>query len=422
MSGDLPAVQPPCGVIRSRLAAVPPSAGAARDGGVSHGQPRNRMRVAGRFSSLCLLAFLAAGEAAVSGAEADTATPPPQQNNERAPSAAYSHEPDCRTVQGHAATGNAAQEERPEEKMREYKDAYHAPVRVVFRGDTGAYLDIVMLLAALGSGLFLTLRGMATRALVVQLIACLAYFGFVRGGCVCPIGAMSNALAALTTPEVLGLTMLVFLVAPLAVALVAGRVFCGTVCPLGAWQQLVWRLGKPLRLPQWAHRLIRLCPLAMTAAVVWSAWKKDEPLICRADPFVPSFRAARSGLQSLANRLANRLANGFDEPGWVFAGDATTWLVFGVTLLICFFIALPFCRFVCPYGVLLGIFSLVASRRRSVDQDRCVQCGACAKVCPTGAIGPDKGHAFQVSMAACVQCGRCTGCCPTAAISCPKAR
>ena len=45
------------------------------------------------------------------------------------------------------------------------------------------------------------------------------------------------------------------------------------------------------------------------------------------------------------------------------------------------------CRYLCPLGALLGLVSKVSWLRRRVMAEKCVACGACARVCPTGTIG-----------------------------------
>ncbi|MBT9775648.1 4Fe-4S dicluster domain-containing protein [Clostridium sp. MCC353] len=51
-----------------------------------------------------------------------------------------------------------------------------------------------------------------------------------------------------------------------------------------------------------------------------------------------------------------------------------------------------------------------------VNQDECVACGACVKVCPRKAISIYKGIFAAVDFAACVGCGLCVGTCPASVI------
>ncbi|MCX7804445.1 MAG: 4Fe-4S binding protein, partial [Planctomycetota bacterium] len=74
-------------------------------------------------------------------------------------------------------------------------------------------------------------------------------------------------------------------------------------------------------------------------------------------------------------------------------------------------VAFPFCRYVCPYGVLLGLFSLAAFRRRKLPEN-CRACGACERSCPVGAIRTDRERrTAEADACRCIQCGICRDAC-----------
>ena len=169
---------------------------------------------------------------------------------------------------------------------------------------------------------------------------------------------MQNVVAALARPDVLlPLSVVVFFLLPLIVALWAGRVFCAGVCPLGAVQDLV--LLRPIPVPRTASDVLRLLPLLYLAGTVLLAAVGSMSLICRFDPFVTLFR--RSG----------------------GAGMVAYSVVF---LLLCVVVARPYCRFLCPYGVLLGWLAQLAPQRAQIAEQSCVACRLCEQHCPVDAI------------------------------------
>ena len=223
-----------------------------------------------------------------------------------------------------------------------------------------AGLDIVVLLAALVAATWIIHRLRSRKAMCALSIFSLAYFGFFRGGCVCPIGAIQNVSLALADPRFsLSFGVAVFFTLPLVFALLFGRVFCGAVCPLGAIQDLV--LFRPVRIPGWLCRGLNVLPYFYLGLAVFMAATGSAFIICLYDPFVGFFRLAGPARMLL-------LGLGF--------------LILGA------FVGRPYCRFVCPYGALLGVLSRVAGHQVSTTPDECVVCGLCAEACPFDAIEP----------------------------------
>jgi polyferredoxin len=220
------------------------------------------------------------------------------------------------------------------------------------------YVDLAALVLALGVASYLAVVRRSRRGLFLLAIGSLLWLGFWRGGCICPIGAIQNVTLAIFEPTyALPWTAAAIFVLPILFTLFFGRTFCAAVCPLGAVQELV--ALRPVRVPVWLdHALGLLAYLYLGAGVMFAALGTAF-VVCRYDPFVGFFRMGAS---------ANMLVLG------------ACFLVVGI------FIGRPYCRYLCPYGAILGIVSRWSKWQVRIPPDRCIQCRLCEEACPYGAI------------------------------------
>jgi len=241
-------------------------------------------------------------------------------------------------------------------------------------------LDVAVLAGALALASYLALRRRSRRGLVALMLASLLYFGFWRGGCVCPIGAIQNVSRGLFDPGyIVPWAVVAFFALPLVTALLFGRTFCAAVCPLGAIQDVV--VIKPVKVPPALAGALGLLPWVYLSAAILLAATGSAFIICRYDPFVSFFR-----LVPIGKWLAPSLPGGTGATAPTLAGR-TDLLVLGASaLVIGMFVGRAYCRFVCPYGALLGLLSRASRWRVSITPDECIQCRLCEDACPFGAI------------------------------------
>jgi Fe-S-cluster-containing hydrogenase component 2 len=69
----------------------------------------------------------------------------------------------------------------------------------------------------------------------------------------------------------------------------------------------------------------------------------------------------------------------------------------------------PWCRYLCPYGALTGLFGLLSPTRIRRNADLCIDCAKCAKACPAG-LPVDR--VSSVRSAECSACMLCVTSCP----------
>jgi NosR/NirI family nitrous oxide reductase transcriptional regulator len=224
-------------------------------------------------------------------------------------------------------------------------------------------LDIVVFLGALALMTWVIIKKRSRKAVFWISVFSLLYFGFYREGCICAIGSIQNVTMAIFNPAyTIPLTAIIFFIAPLAVTLFYGRTFCAGVCPLGAIQDLV--AFRPISLKSWVRTLLGLIPVLYLGLALLFAATGTDFIICRYDPFVGFFRM-----------------NG-------------TFMMLGIgalLLLVGIFIARPYCRFFCPYGVLLNLVSRVSNKHMSIANGKCISCKLCENACPFDAIDKPTG-------------------------------
>lgn len=82
-----------------------------------------------------------------------------------------------------------------------------------------------------------------------------------------------------------------------------------------------------------------------------------------------------------------------------------------VLLIASLFIRHAWCRYLCPYGALMGVVSLLSPFKIRRNAESCIDCGKCAKNCPSR-IPVDK--LIQVRTVECTGCMTCVESCPVA--------
>ena len=170
------------------------------------------------------------------------------------------------------------------------------------------------------------------------------------------------------------------LVVFVVLAFAFGRAFCGHVCPIGAVQELAYLLPlKKLRIS-----------------------RKAVPIAFRFAVFVAFLILAVAASIGMLKYLGVKDFFHLDF-------GAAFFYVFLTLLIISAFAYRPFCRFLCPYGVLLSI-AAIKSRFRLQRNENCIDCGKCEEVCPTNEAG--RTDLKQE----CYMCNRCKEACPSNAI------
>jgi polyferredoxin len=215
-----------------------------------------------------------------------------------------------------------------------------------------------------------------------------------------PIAGLMNTKYLVLTgrvPAVHPAAMFLFL-GFVGMSLFLKKSFCSWLCPVGTFSEFLGKLGRRifgrnLRLPRWADIPLRGLKYLLLAffAVIIGAMSAEA---------LDGFMATPYGL------LADvKMLNFFRGMG------LTAAVVIGLLVLASTLVEHFWCRYLCPYGALMGLVSLASPVKIRRDAEACIDCSKCAKACPAG-IKVDQ--LVQIRSAECTACMACVAACPAA--------
>ncbi len=190
--------------------------------------------------------------------------------------------------------------------------------------------------------------------------------------------------------------LMIFIVT-LVLALLIRRGFCSWVCPIGTaaeWAHKTGKklLGRNLSMPKWLDVILRSLKYVLLGFFVFSI-------------LLMPIAALRQFIYGPYNRIADvKMYLLFSN---ISVAALSVILVLGLlSVLFKNFL----CRYLCPYGALLGLFSSLSPVAVRRDADKCVECGKCGRACPNQ-IPVDKKK--MVRSVECTACFSCVGVCRT---------
>jgi polyferredoxin len=182
----------------------------------------------------------------------------------------------------------------------------------------------------------------------------------------------------------------------LAIAFLFRKAFCSWLCPGGTLSEYLWRAGRQIfghnfSLPRWFDVPLRSLKYLLAGFFVWAIASMSARDI---EEFMRSPYAVVADV---------RMLNFFRYLG------ETAAIVFGLLVIASVLVQNFWCRYLCPYGALLGLASLLSPLRIRREPSACIDCAKCAKACPS-ALPVDK--LITIKSAECTGCLECVAVCP----------
>ncbi|MBI4820337.1 MAG: 4Fe-4S binding protein [Deltaproteobacteria bacterium] len=270
----------------------------------------------------------------------------------------------------------------------------------------------------------------------VQLVSFI-FFYFVVYSCLGVFGMIRNSLYGLTLLGSVYTESFYWMALPvlvIAATLVSGPLFCGWICPTGTLQELTGmvrrRFVKPRARPTRRRMLaLGLFLLSFIAVVAWLGTRKelfveDSSLHWGAGLILVCYLVVAGVLDDLPTRslrvlslsaiFASALFHWVVSSPMHFAftsrSDPASMLTTAVILVSSLFVLRAWCRYLCPWGYLMGFLNRFSRSRIVRNEALCNECQICTQACDVGAI--DRG---VIRIEHCQFCLACVDHCPTSA-------
>ncbi|MEO8591823.1 MAG: 4Fe-4S binding protein [Candidatus Solibacter sp.] len=226
-----------------------------------------------------------------------------------------------------------------------------------------------------------------------------------------PIASLMNLKVLLLAGEMPRLhpAGMFLLLAFLSASWIFRKSFCGWLCPVGTMSEYLWKLGRQtfgrnFRVPRKLDIGLRSLKYVLLGLFLFAVGSMS----------VDAIRAFLEGPYGIVSDV--KMLNFFRYMG--VAGGITVALL----VIASVFIQNFWCRYLCPYGALMGLASLASPLRIRRDTSLCIDCGKCAKACPS-VLPVDK--LVTIQSAECIGCMECVAECPAAGalfMSAPRRR
>ena len=214
-----------------------------------------------------------------------------------------------------------------------------------------------------------------------------------------PISSFMNLIYFLKTGTVNRVHPAGFVIFTLTIvlSLVAGRGFCSWVCPIGTISEYAHKAGRRffgfnIVPPKWIDLPLRSVKYILLGFFSYAI-----------------LRMSGESLRMFLDGPYNRIV---DVKMYLFFAhiSRTALMILLILLWLSILVRNFWCRYLCPYGALLGLVSAVAPVTVRRDSGACIDCGACARACPNCVAVNTKE---RMDSPECMSCYSCVRACPS---------
>jgi polyferredoxin len=211
-----------------------------------------------------------------------------------------------------------------------------------------------------------------------------------------PIGALMSLKIWLTRgvfDKVHPAGLVIFLGAVI-ISLLFKKSFCGWICPVGTVSELIYKIGRRVfgrnfALPRWADYPLRSLKYVLMGFFLFIVIKMP-----------------REGLENFLGGAYWKVA---DIKMLLFFKEMSTLVVLAGLFIGSLLYKNFWCRYLCPYGALLGLLSLMSPVKIVRKESACNHCRRCTRACP--ALLPVEEKQV-IRSPECMGCLSCVAACP----------
>jgi polyferredoxin len=215
-----------------------------------------------------------------------------------------------------------------------------------------------------------------------------------------PIASLMNLKVLLATGDFPRLhpAGMFLLIAFLTASWIFRKSFCSWLCPVGTFSEYLWKLGRQtfgrnFVLPRKLDIALRGIKYLLLGLFLYAVGSMS----------VDGIRAFLEGPYGIVDDV--KMLNFFRFLG------LTGGIVMAVLIVASVLVRNVWCRYLCPYGALMGLAALASPLRIRRNPVSCIDCGKCAKACPS-TLPVDK--LITIASAECTGCLECVAACPAA--------